>query len=49
MNDPEFGSRMRGEGVFAELVARLFDVSCRRAGIGCGRFPKLSADAFRRP
>jgi DNA repair photolyase len=49
LDDPEIGSRMRGEGVFAEQVARLFDVSCRQAGIGCGRFPKLSADAFRRP
>ena len=48
-DDPEIGSRMRGEGVFAEQVARLFDVSCRRAGIRRGRFPKLSADAFRRP
>jgi DNA repair photolyase len=49
LNDPEFGSRMRGEGVFAEHVARLFDVSCRRAGLGHGRFPKLSTAAFRRP
>jgi DNA repair photolyase len=49
LNDPEFGSRMRGEGVFAEQGARLFDVSCRRVGIGRGRFPKLSADAFCRP
>jgi DNA repair photolyase len=48
LNDPEFGSRMRGEGVFAEHVARLFDVSCRRAGIGRERFPKLSTDVFRR-
>lgn len=48
LNDPEFGSRMRGEGVFAEHIARLFDVSCRRAGIGRGRFPKLSTAAFRK-
>jgi DNA repair photolyase len=48
LNDPRFGSRMRGEGVFAEHVARLFDVSCRRAGIERGRFPKLSTAAFRR-
>ncbi len=48
LNGPEFGSRMRGEGVFAEHVARLFDVSCRRAGIGRERFPKLSTDVFRR-
>ena len=49
LNDPDFGSRMRGEGVFAEHVARLFDLGCRRAGIERGRFPKLSTAAFRRP
>lgn len=48
LNDPEFGTRMRGEGVFAEHIARLFDISCRRAGIEPGRFPKLSTAAFRR-
>jgi DNA repair photolyase len=48
LNDPNFGSRMRGEGIFAEHIARLFDISCRRAGIERGRFPKLSAAAFRR-
>ena len=48
LNDPDFGSRMRGEGVFAEHIARLFDVSCRRAGIERGRFPRLSTAAFRR-
>ncbi len=48
LNDPEFGSRMRGYGVFAEHIDRLFDLGCRRAGIGRGRFPKLSTAAFRR-
>lgn len=47
LNDPNFGTRMRGEGVFAEHIARLFDISCRRAGIERGRFPKLSTAAFR--
>ena len=48
-NDASFGSRMKGEGIFAEHIARLFEISCRRAGIGDGRFPKLSTAAFRRP
>jgi DNA repair photolyase len=48
LNDPNFGSRMRGEGIFAEHIARLFDISCRRAGIKRGRFPRLSTAAFRR-
>lgn len=48
INDPRFGSRMRGEGVLAEQIASLFTLGCRRAGIG-NRFPRLSTSAFRRP
>lgn len=48
LNDPRFGLRMRGEGVFAEQVRRLFQVGCRRAGLSAG-WPELSAAAFRRP
>ncbi|MGH3088137.1 MAG: PA0069 family radical SAM protein [Rubrobacteraceae bacterium] len=48
LNDPRFGSRMRGEGVYAEHVAKLFEVSVRRAGIE-GRRRPLSASAFRVP
>ncbi len=32
-NDPNFGSRMSGSGNFAELVARRFDLACRRLGL----------------
>jgi DNA repair photolyase len=46
--DARFGSRMRGEGVFAEQIGTLFHAACRKAGIGEGRIP-LSAAAFRRP
>ena len=49
LNDSRFGSRMRGEGIFAEHIAQLFSLSCRRAGIGGGRFPALSTTAFRGP
>ncbi|MCI0340928.1 MAG: PA0069 family radical SAM protein [Planctomycetales bacterium] len=48
LTDPRFGSRMRGEGVFAEQVRDLFHAACRRAGIE-GRAPDLSTAAFRRP
>jgi DNA repair photolyase len=48
LNDPDFRTRMKGEGIFAEHIAKLFDVSCRRAGIERGSFPKLSTAAFRR-
>jgi DNA repair photolyase len=47
LNDPRFGSRMRGEGIFAEHIAQLFDISCHKAGIDRGRSPKLSIEAFR--
>ncbi|MCA3748666.1 MAG: PA0069 family radical SAM protein [Rubrobacter sp.] len=49
LNDPRFGSRMRGEGLYATHIAQLFQIGCRRAGIDPGRFPKLSAAAFRVP
>lgn len=48
LNDPRFGSRMRGEGIFAEQIAALFATAARRHGLD-GRFPPLSTAAFRRP
>jgi len=48
INDARFGSRMRGEGIFAQQVAVLFKVSCRQAGIPDEHAP-LSTDAFRVP
>jgi DNA repair photolyase len=48
LNDPRFGARMKGEGIFAEQIASLFPLACRKAGI-TGRGPSLSTAAFRRP
>jgi DNA repair photolyase len=48
LNDPRFGQRMKGEGVFAEQIETLFTVACRRARI-LGRKPAISTAAFRRP
>jgi DNA repair photolyase len=48
LNDSTFGRRMRGQGVFAEQFAAIFNVAKRRAGLD-GPFPKLSTTAFRRP
>jgi DNA repair photolyase len=48
LSDSRFGFRMRGEGTGAEQTDRLFEVSCRRAGLA-GGWPKLSVTAFRRP
>jgi DNA repair photolyase len=35
-NDPNFGSRMRGEGMFAELLRKRFDIATRRLGYNTG-------------
>ncbi|HEY5600040.1 MAG TPA: PA0069 family radical SAM protein, partial [Candidatus Manganitrophaceae bacterium] len=48
LNDPRFGSRMAGEGVFAEQIRRLFDLACKKAGLD-GRGPTLSTRYFQRP
>jgi DNA repair photolyase len=48
LNDPRFGSRMRGEGVLADTIRDLFRLAKRRAGM-VGRAPALSTRAFRRP
>jgi len=48
LNDPNFGSRMRGEGIFAEQLRDLFHVATRKAGIAEGSL-ELSTAAFRRP
>ena len=48
LNDANFGTRMTGTGLFAEQIAQLFTVACRKAGIE-GNRPDLSVAAFRRP
>src|SRR6266540_6749068 len=46
LNNSQWHTRMTGEGILAEQIASLFEVGCRRAGIG--ERPKLSTAAFRR-
>jgi DNA repair photolyase len=48
LNDPKFKSRMRGEGIFAEQMAELFQLAQKKAGIR-ERWPKFSTEHFRRP
>jgi DNA repair photolyase len=48
LNDSEFGSRMSGQGIIAEQMAKMFAVACRWAGFP-ERGPRLSTAAFRRP
>jgi len=49
LNDARFGTRMKGEGIYAEHIRRLFELGCSRAGIVPGKFPKLSTASFRKP
>jgi DNA repair photolyase len=48
LNDPRFGSRMRGEGIFADQISQMFHVARRKAGLPEDG-PELSTAAFRRP
>jgi DNA repair photolyase len=49
-NDPQFGSRMTGEGVFAQLLAQRFAKACQRLGIDTGRRNRaLDTTRFRLP
>ncbi|SPE53126.1 Radical SAM domain protein [Verrucomicrobia bacterium] len=48
LNDPRFGSRMRGEGIFADQISQMFQVARRKAGLPEDG-PELSTAAFRRP
>src|SRR3954468_4984675 len=48
LNDPNFGSRMRGQGIFAEQIGKMFEVACRRAGLP-KREVELSTASFRVP
>ena len=47
-NDPQFGSRMRGEGEFAELLAKRFKIACKRLGLN-QRDWELDTTQFRKP
>ncbi len=47
LNDANFGSRMRGEGVWSEQLAKMFRLAKRKAKLG--DFPDLSTEHFRRP
>ncbi len=48
LNDPNFKSRMRAEGPYADHMRRLFEVSCRKSNMSSSK-PRLTAEFFRRP
>jgi DNA repair photolyase len=47
LNDPNWGSRIKGQGIYAEQIRNIFEVACRRHGMD--ERPQLSTAAFRRP
>jgi DNA repair photolyase len=53
-NDPRFGERMTGTGLFADLIGQRFAVACRRLGLNARDYggrepPKLDTTRFRPP
>ena len=48
-NDPEFGSRMKGEGQYAEELRSRFEVACRRVGLNADRRYHVDTRKFRPP
>jgi DNA repair photolyase len=48
-NDPSFGSRMVGSGLFAELLEKRFDIACKRFGFNATRGRHLDKTLFRVP
>ncbi len=46
--DPAFGTRFRGQGVWADLMRRRFDLACTRLGLARA-LPPLRIDLFRVP
>lgn len=44
--DARFGQRMRGQGAYADLLARRFGLACRRLGLDRRTVPELDASRF---
>ncbi len=49
LNDSRFGERFTGQGVEAVLLARRFELACRRLALGLGETRALNTAAFRVP
>ena len=48
-NDPRFGSRMVGEGAWAQLLRDRFTLACKRHGLSTARMPQLVTNRFQPP
>ena len=45
LNDPRFRHRMKGEGIWAQTLANLFEVTCKRYNLN-QTMPPLRTDLF---
>ncbi len=48
-NDPDFGTRLKGTGPYAELIAQRFAKACTRLGLGNGERFRLDTTLFHPP
>ena len=49
-NDPNFGTRLRGTGLLADLLSKRFENACRRLGLNqARRSPDVDTSRFRPP
>jgi DNA repair photolyase len=48
-NDPNFGSRHRGTGLLAKLLAQRFEIACKRLGLNQDERAPLETSLFRPP
>jgi hypothetical protein len=48
-NDPRFGFRGTGTGVYAQLLEQRFTKACKRFGLNRDRRSSLDTQAFRAP
>jgi DNA repair photolyase len=48
-NDPRFGSRMRGEGLLADLLRKRFEIACARLRLNLERRMPLDCSRFKPP
>jgi DNA repair photolyase len=48
-NVSEFGERMRGNGIYAELIHQRFRKACARLGLNAGTLVELDTGAFKPP
>jgi len=49
LNDARFGHRMRGEGVYADMIAKRFAAAVERFGLNRDPRPELVTGLFRKP